>query len=156
MQAEDVQIAPTSSTSEEAHYCLREYFKEIDERFEGGFEDDHSAEPEDLKPPDGLFLLATLDGKPIGCGALKRAEREMGDLKRMWVDPSVRGLGVGRRMLEALEHHAVDLGLSAVRLETNRNCPEALALYRGSGYREVEPFNDIKYAHHWFEKHLAR
>ena len=138
MESPQIRIAPTDSTGEEARYGLGEYFKEIDERFEGGFEDDHSAVPEDLKPPDGLFLLVTVDGRPLGCGALKRADDEVGDLKRMWMDPSARGLGVGRRRLEALESHALELGLKRVRLAANR----------------VSPFNDIQYADHRFEKRL--
>jgi ribosomal protein S18 acetylase RimI-like enzyme len=70
----------------------------------------------------------------------------------MWVSAKARGLGVGRRVLEALEARARDFGLRTLRLETNRTLKEAQALYRSCGYREVEPFNDEPYAHHWFEK----
>jgi ribosomal protein S18 acetylase RimI-like enzyme len=67
----------------------------------------------------------------------------------------VRGLGVGRRILTELERFAARSGSTAVRLGTNRNLAEAIALYRSAGYRAVEPYNTEHYAHHWFEKQLA-
>ena len=76
------------------------------------------------------------------------------ELKRMWVAPEYRGLGLGRRLLLELERHARRAGARAVRLETNRALKEAIQLYRRSGYREVTAFNDEPYAHHWFEKRL--
>ncbi len=72
----------------------------------------------------------------------------------MWVAPAARGQGVGRRLLEALEDHARQLGLAILHLETNRALHEAQALYRRHGYQEVAPFNAEPYAHHWFEKRL--
>jgi GNAT superfamily N-acetyltransferase len=111
-----------------------------------------SANPDELTPPAGAFVIARLDGQPIGCGALKVTDRRIGEIKRMWVAGCARGLGVGRRILEALEQLAREFGLTILRLETNRTLHEAQALYRTSGYREVPPFNSEPYAHHWFEK----
>ncbi|HEX6107851.1 MAG TPA: GNAT family N-acetyltransferase, partial [Ktedonobacteraceae bacterium] len=76
------------------------------------------------------------------------------ELKRMWVAPRARGLGLGRRLLLALEHSAREAGVAVLHLETNRTLIEAIELYRHSGYQEVEAFNGEPYAHHWFEKHL--
>jgi len=76
-------------------------------------------------------------------------------IKRMWVDDAVRGMGVGRRILEALEQAARDHGAASATLETNASLTEAIAMYRASGYVEVDPFNDEIYADHWFEKRLA-
>jgi ribosomal protein S18 acetylase RimI-like enzyme len=73
----------------------------------------------------------------------------------MWVDPSARGLGLGRRLLEELEKEAGLRGAAKVRLETNRTLTEAISLYRSAGFEEVEPFNDEPYAHHWFEKRIG-
>jgi ribosomal protein S18 acetylase RimI-like enzyme len=73
----------------------------------------------------------------------------------MWVSPTARGLGLGRRLLQDLERQARAAGAEVLHLETNRSLSEAIALYRGGGYREVAPFNDEPYAHHWFEKRLA-
>jgi ribosomal protein S18 acetylase RimI-like enzyme len=73
----------------------------------------------------------------------------------MWVAPEARGLGLGRRLLQELERHARDTGVEVLHIETNRALTEAIELYRSSGYREVEAFNDEPYAHHWFEKRLS-
>src|SRR3989442_727944 len=113
------------------------------------------ADDPDLVPPRGAFLLASVDGEAVACGVVKVIAPGIGSLKRMWVADSVRGLGIGRRMLEALEVQARELGLTTLRLETNEALAEAIALYRGAGFREVAPFNDDPYAHHWFEKRLG-
>jgi GNAT superfamily N-acetyltransferase len=76
-------------------------------------------------------------------------------LKRMWVADSARGVGLGKRMLEALESEARELGVTTLRLETNRALTEAISLYRRSGYVEVAPFNADPYADYWFEKQLT-
>jgi DNA-binding MarR family transcriptional regulator/GNAT superfamily N-acetyltransferase len=138
-------------------YCLHEYFSELDRRFNGGFDPEGSmpADADDMRYPAGIFLLATLHGEPVGCGALKFHGDQPTELKRMWVSPAVRGLGVGRRLLEELEERAVEHGSRAIRLETNKALPEAVTMYRSSGYREVDAFNGEPYADHWFEKDLA-
>jgi ribosomal protein S18 acetylase RimI-like enzyme len=113
-----------------------------------------SAEPEELRPPRGLMLVAYLEERPVATGALKHHDSGETDIKRMWVDPAARGHGLGRRMLAELEAHAVEHGSVAVRLETNGNLHEAIALYRSAGFVEVEPFNKEPFAHHWFRKEL--
>jgi ribosomal protein S18 acetylase RimI-like enzyme len=85
---------------------------------------------------------------------LKLHGRRPAELKRMWVAPTARGLGLGRRLLTELERLAREHGVRVLRLETNRSLTEAIALYRSAGYREVAPFNDEPYAHHWFEKRV--
>ena len=139
-----------------AEHCLRQYFAELGRRFEAGFDPalSISAEYDELRPPAGLFLVATLRREPVGCGALKFHDGEPAELKRMWVAGSVRGLGIGRRLLGELERRAAAGGARVVRLETNNALTEAIELYRSSGYREVEAFNAEPYAHRWFEKQL--
>jgi DNA-binding MarR family transcriptional regulator/GNAT superfamily N-acetyltransferase len=139
-----------------ARSCLVAYFRELGNRFEGGFDPELSnpAHDEEMSLPAGLFLLATLYGEPVGCGALKFHPREPAEIKRMWVSPAVRGLGLGRRLLAELERRASACGATVVRLETNETLAEAICLYRSSGYGEVKPFNTEPYAHHWFEKVL--
>ncbi len=142
--------------SRDARWCLEAYFNELAARFDTGFdvEKSISARDEELTPPAGYFVVARLDGRPAGCGALKVKGEMIGEIKRMWTAPSARGLGVARRLLHTLEAKAREIGIGTLRLETNKALHEAQALYRGSGYREVEPFNDEPYAHHWFEKRL--
>jgi DNA-binding MarR family transcriptional regulator/GNAT superfamily N-acetyltransferase len=151
-----VQITITDPTSPDARWCLEQYFTELGQRFEAGFDSTIgiSAHPHELVPPAGLLLVARLREEPIGCGALKFHENAPGEIKRMWVAKRARGLGLGRRLLEALEYEARQAGVTILHLETNRTLAEAIALYRQAGYQEVEAFNDEPYAHHWFEKRL--
>ena len=143
--------------SHAARQCVIRYFTELERRFESGFDPDASlpADDGDLVPPAGAFLVGSIDGEPVACGAVKTIAPGVGSLKRMWVADDVRGLGIGRRMLDALEAEARALGLETLRLETNRALEEAISLYRKAGYREVPRFNDDPYAHHWFEKRLS-
>jgi DNA-binding MarR family transcriptional regulator/GNAT superfamily N-acetyltransferase len=152
-----LRIERVSPRSPHARRSVACYFAELERRFEAGFDPDASlpAADRDLAPPHGAFLVGTIDGDPVACGAVKSIAPGVGSLKRMWVTDEVRGLGIGRRMLESLEAEALGLGLRTVRLETNRALTEAISLYRSAGYREVSRFNDDPYANHWFEKRLS-
>jgi DNA-binding MarR family transcriptional regulator/GNAT superfamily N-acetyltransferase len=157
LQLAGLQIERVEPASPTARWCIGQYFDELDRRFESGFDPaaSLSADDRDLSPPRGAFLVASVDGEPVACGAVKSISPGIGSLKRMWVADTVRGLGIGRRMLEALEVQARELGLTTLRLETNQTLQEAIRLYRSAGFREVAPFNADPYAHHWFEKRLA-
>jgi DNA-binding MarR family transcriptional regulator/GNAT superfamily N-acetyltransferase len=157
MTAAMVEVAPIDPASPSAQHCLQAYFADLDRRFKTGYDPSRSipAFDAELRPPAGLFLVASLQERPIGCGALKFHDDEPADIKRMWVTESARGLGVGRRLLNELETHAATHGVTAVRLETNETLVEAISLYRSAGYVEVAPFNNEAYAHHWFEKQLT-
>jgi DNA-binding MarR family transcriptional regulator/GNAT superfamily N-acetyltransferase len=152
-----VRVAVEDAFGAAAQHCLESYFAELDARFEGGF-DLASAIPAgapELTEPAGLFLLARLRDEPIGCGGLK-LHGDWAEVKRMWVAPAARGLGVGRRLLAELERHAVHRGVEVLRLETNRSLREAAALYRSAGFEEVSPYNAEPHAHLWFEKRVRR
>ncbi len=154
--ASTVRIEVADPASADAQWCLEQYVLELNERFDAGWDPSRSisAQVHELVPPAGLFLVARLRQQPVGCGALKFHADAPTELKRMWVAPQVRGLGVGRRLLQELERHAREAGVTVLHLETNRALEEAIALYRRSGYQEVPAFNDEPYAHHWFEKRL--
>jgi DNA-binding MarR family transcriptional regulator/GNAT superfamily N-acetyltransferase len=158
LTASMVEVAPIDPSHPNARHCLHAYFTELDRRFDTGFDPALSipADDQQMRLPAGLFLVATLHAKPIGSGALKFHDNAPAELKRMWVDESVRGLGVGRRLLSELEGHAAKHGVRTLRLETNKTLVEAISLYRSDGYTEVAAFNDEPYAHHWFEKQLSR
>jgi DNA-binding MarR family transcriptional regulator/predicted GNAT family N-acyltransferase len=157
LQLAGVRIERVDPASPAARWCVGQYFDELDRRFESGFDPaaSLSAEDGDLIPPRGAFLVAFMDGESVACGAVKSTSAGIGSLKRMWVAQTVRGLGMGRRMLEALEAQARELGLTTLQLETNHTLQEAIGLYRSAGFREVAPFNADPYAHHWFEKTLG-
>jgi GNAT superfamily N-acetyltransferase len=154
--ASAIQIGACDPRDPDARRAVRAYVTELADRFEGGFDPAFSisATEAEMSPPAGLFLLATLHGEPVGCGALKFHPGAPVEVKRMWVDRSVRGLGLGGRLLAELEAQAAAYGVRTLRLETNRSLDEAIGLYRKAGYREVPAFNDEPYAHHWFEKTL--
>jgi DNA-binding MarR family transcriptional regulator/ribosomal protein S18 acetylase RimI-like enzyme len=152
-----VEVAPIDPAHPHAEHCLREYFAELDRRFEAGFDPARSntADEEELRPPAGLLVIASLRGDPVGCAALRFHHDEPAEIKRMWVDESARGLGIGRRLLAEIETRAAEHGARVIRLETNKTLAEAISLYRSTGYAEVPRFSDEAYAHHWFEKQLA-
>jgi ribosomal protein S18 acetylase RimI-like enzyme len=142
--------------SPDARWCIASYFATLRERFDSGFDPAASirADAQDLTLPSGLLLVARLHERPVGCGAVKLHGRDPAEIKRMWVAPEARGLGLGRRLLTELEDEATARGATVARLETNRSLGEAVSLYRSAGYVEVPAFNDEPYAHHWFEKRL--
>ena len=156
--ASAIHIAVTDPRHPDARFCLHAYFAELAQRFDSGFDPARSisAADDEMTAPAGLFLVATVHGEPVGCGALKFHPDAPAEIKRMWVSPAVRGLGLGRRLLADLEAHAAAYGARVLRLETNRTLGEAIGLYRAAGYREVAAFNDEPYAHHWFEKTFDR
>ncbi len=150
-----IQVEPPSGP--DARACVGHYLRELSERFDSGYDPDNAAPADDAQftPPAGVFVVARLDGRAVGCGALKRPMAGTGEIKRLWIDPATRGLGIGRRLLTALEDMARDMGLSRVRLDSNRALTEAIALYGKCGYAEVARFNDDPYAQMWFEKPLS-
>lgn len=157
LRASSVSIEVEDPTTPGAWWCIEQYFAELNRRFDTGFNPARSisTDPHELTPPSGLLLVARLRAQPVGCGALKFHGSAPAELKRMWVAPEMRGLGLGRRLLRELEAQARKRRVKVVRLETNGSLTEAIHLYRASGYREVPAFNDEPYANHWFEKSLT-
>ena len=90
--------------------------------------------------PPGVFLLAELDGRAVGCGAIRPRGQDEGELKRMYVDPAVRGGGVARALLAELVAHARANQMTRLLLETGTEQPEAVALYESAGWTPVPPF----------------
>jgi DNA-binding MarR family transcriptional regulator/GNAT superfamily N-acetyltransferase len=156
LTASAVRVAACDPRHPDARTCFEAYFRELAGRFRAGFDPARSISAEDaeLTPPAGLLLVATLHATPVGCAAIKFHGDAPAEIKRMWVAPAVRGLGLGRRLLTEVEAQATTRGAGTLRLETNDALGEAISLYRGAGYREVPAFNDEPYAHHWFEKTL--
>src|SRR4051794_29151130 len=128
-------------SSSDARWCLDHYFAELDERFEEGFV---APGPEEVS----AFVVARVGGEPAGCGALKTLEPGIGEIARVWVDRPHRGLGLGPRLLAALEEQAVRLGQTRLRLDTNRSLDEAKAMYRPRGYAEDERYQHKPYPNH--------
>lgn len=152
-----VDLRQADPASPDAQRCLRAYVTELKRRApQRGFDPSKgaTAEPHEVRPPRGAFVVAYRRGEPVGCGAVKHQPHDVTDIKRMWVAESARGLGLGRRLLEHLERLAREHGSREAHLETSDVLPEAIALYRSAGYVEVPPFNDEPFADRWFTKPL--
>ncbi len=149
-------LAEMDPRGDDAKYCLGEYYAELARRFADGFDVSLSRDPEavDMIRPRGAFLVAMSDGLPIGCVGLKGGGGTIAEIKRLWVAPSARGLGLARRLMEAAEDIARELSIKILRLDTNSALLEAQQLYRNSGWNEIERFNDDPYPDTFFEKHL--
>jgi DNA-binding MarR family transcriptional regulator/GNAT superfamily N-acetyltransferase len=154
--AATTRIDVAEPTDPRVTWCLEQYLAELDGRVAGGLRVRGmvSADPLEVAPPHGQTLLATSLEEPVGCGMLKRTVPGTVDIKRVWLDPRVRGAGLAGRLMDRLEETARALGCHTARLETNEALTEAIAMYRRRGYVEVEPFNDEPNAHHWFALRL--
>jgi ribosomal protein S18 acetylase RimI-like enzyme len=107
-----------------------------------------------MMAPRGAFFVAMSDGLPLGCVGLKGTGSALAEIKRLWVAPSARGLGLGRRLMDSAENAARNISVEILRLDTNSALAEALKFYRGTGWIEIERFNDDPYPDLFFEKHL--
>jgi GNAT superfamily N-acetyltransferase len=151
--------APGSS---EARAVLTAYFHDIVSRYHrraaapGEVSAAMAAEPsDDLCPPHGLFLLARRDDAVIGCAGLRLLPARTGEVTRLFVVPGARRHGVGKQLLSAVEDAARQRAVSRLRLDTRSELAEARRLYTTNGYQEVAPFNDGRFADHWYAKILG-
>lgn len=112
--------------------------------------------PADLAPPNGVLLLACVNGEPAGLGGVRYLDTEAAEVKSMYVAPAFRGSGLGRHILARLDEIALEHGCRAVRLDTSDYLTPAVGLYRSAGYREVPAYNENPKADLWFERALQQ
>ncbi len=137
---------------------MASYFAELDELFPAGFDpgDALTADVASYDPPTGAFVIAELaDQAVVGCGALLTIEPGVGEIKRMWVHPDVRGQGLASQLLRDLEARSRAMGHHRTVLDTNEVLLGAITMYERAGYEAIDRYNDNPYAHHWFEKRWA-
>ena len=153
----DVIFVRVDAGAVDAHWALKQYFDELDRRFVGGFKTDEALDEAtpSFNPPSGLFVLAMIGDDIVGCGGVQWIDGSTGEIRRMWVDPARRGIGLGKRLLGHLESEVQASGRTRVSLDTNSSLAEAISMYRALGYHDIERYNDNPYAHHWFEKLLG-
>jgi putative acetyltransferase len=101
-----------------------------------------SLDSSEVAPGRGAFFVVQVNGQPVGCGALRLIDPQTGELKRMYVAPAARGLGLGRRLVAALEAEARALGARKLVLETGTRQTAALALYRASGFVPIPLYGE--------------
>ena len=153
--SDEIAIDLVDPRAPDALRCLNAYYDELARRFPGGFDVTRSRDPEaaDMTPPRGVFLVARSVDRPVACAGLKGQGR-WGEVKRVWVSPSTRGMGLATRLMARIETAARDLGMTLLRLDTNSALPEAVAMYRKAGWTEIPRFNDDPYPDVFFEKGL--
>jgi putative acetyltransferase len=101
-------------------------------------------DPAEVAPGRGAFLVAYRDDTPVGCGAVRRLDSDTAEIKRMYVAPQLRGHGVGRALVDALEREARDLGVQRLVLETGSRQIAAMAMYRRAGFIDIPPFGEYQ------------
>jgi len=149
-----------------AHALLTEYFASRADSFPASMGEYRITfpDPDQFVPPRGDFLIIEgedLAGEAadVGCGGIRLLDGLPGvtrfEVKHLWVQPHLRGQGVGFLLLKELEARALAFGASEMVLDTNVAQEAAGRLYRRSGYQEVAPFNDNPNATHWFAKNLT-
>ena len=157
-----VLIHVTAPGSDAGRAALRAYIYDVASRFygrpastaevEAALREDPS---DDLAPPSGLFWVAREHGTVIGCAGLRLLPEGVGEVKRVFVAPTARGRGLGRRLMGEVEQGAREQHRSVLRLDTRADLVEARTLYASLGYHEVPAFNAGTYAEHWFAKNLT-
>jgi len=142
--------------SDVATHCLRAFAEELSVRLNFEFDLEQSGVPDlaKLKPPHGTFVIAKKGDAPVGCVGIKGGGAGVGEVKRMWIAPQARGLGLARRLMVVAEDAARALGITVLRLDTNSALVEAVGLYRSMEWVEIERFNDDPYPDLFFEKRL--
>lgn len=155
VRAATVVMELVDPASPQARAAVDAYLTELEETFEEGFDAaEAKGDAEALGGSTGRFVLARSDALVVGCGGLQRLSDGVAEIKRMWVHPDWRGLGLAGRLLRRLESEAVELGHDTVRLDTNRALTAAIAMYGAAGYTAIDRYNDNPYADHWFEKRM--
>jgi GNAT superfamily N-acetyltransferase len=151
-----VRIEAADAGSDEVAALLAAYVEEMQATFDYQTSRGMPTTPADFEPGQGQFLVVRDDdGTPVGCGGVRLLDPETAEVKRMWLDPSVRGRGLGRELLAALEQAARELGAERGVLDTFDVLGAAMALYRSAGWQEVAAYNDNRQATRWFAKPLV-
>ncbi|MEP2891122.1 GNAT family N-acetyltransferase [Tateyamaria sp.] len=152
----DIVFEDADYTSDVAIYCMNAYAADLSKRLNLEFDLQKSgaSDVSQLQPPLGTFVIARLGDMPLGCVGVKGNGGTVAEIKRMWIAPAARGLGLARRLMTTAEDRARALGIETLRLDTNSALFEAVGLYRDMGWVEIDRFHDDPYPDLFFEKRL--
>ena len=137
-----IEIRRDDLTSAAAQALIGALNAELRARYSGDGSDYFRLDPEEVRPGRGAFVVAYDADTPVGCGAVRVIDSGVAEIKRMYVLPDLRGRGIARRMLEALEREARSLGVTKLLLETGTRQPEAIALYSKAGFSPTDPYGE--------------
>lgn len=156
LSRDDIVFAETDYSSPLAAECLNAFATELSNRLNSGFDLENSGDPDlsQMKHPHGTFVVAKLGNMALGCVGIKGNGTDIAEVKRMWIAPAARGLGLARRLMTTAEDAARALGITTLRLDTNHVLHEAVSLYHKTGWTEIDRFNDDPYPDVFFEKSL--
>ncbi|MDO3700706.1 GNAT family N-acetyltransferase [Micromonospora sp. C28SCA-DRY-2] len=139
----EIEIHAARFDSPEAQRLIRDALADLGARY-GGSGDDTPVDAAEFEPPGGAFLIARLDGEPVGCGGWRSHGEGTAELKRMYTAPAARGRGVARALLAAVERSAREQGRKRLILECGDRQPEAIGLYTSAGYERIPNFGFYK------------
>jgi N-acetylglutamate synthase-like GNAT family acetyltransferase len=134
----DVKIFRAQSDSPEALLLIDELSKELAARY--GDDGTGDFDPHNTEIEKSCFVIARLNEEAVGCGALRPMTENIGEVKRMFVKPEMRGKGISRKILNELEKAAKEFGYEKVWLETGVLQPEAVGLYEKDGYIRIKNY----------------
>lgn len=139
----EIEIHAARFDSPLAQRLIRDALADLGARY-GGSGDDTPVDAAEFEPPNGAFLIAMLDGEPVGCGGWRSHGEGTAELKRMYTAPAARGRGVARAVLAAVERSAREQGRKRMILECGDKQPEAIAMYTSDGYQRIPNFGFYK------------
>jgi GNAT superfamily N-acetyltransferase len=152
----DITLIDTDPTAPEAELCLRAYYDLLLEKIPALTPDMLTLPLPDADSycaPKGAFLIAMQGATPLGCVSLRPLDLHTAEVKRLWVAPAARGMGLARRLMTALESRAQGLGYSTLKLDSNSVLAPAIALYRATGWVDCPAYTGFP-ADIWLEKPL--
>ena len=158
MPPAEIEIRSEDLTSPAAQLLIAALNAELRERYPEDGVNYFRLDADEVRAGRGAFLVVYAGGRPIGCGAVRRIEGDACEIKRMYVQPEMRGQGIARRVLERLEEAAKKLGASRLLLETGPRQPEAIALYKTAGFFPTAPYGEYTPSplNSFFEKRLGQ
>jgi putative acetyltransferase len=139
---ESIRIARTKLTDDVSRALIESLNAELSGAYTEPGATHFGLDPAEVSNGRGAFLVIYHEGNPVGCGAVRRLDPETAELKRMYVCPAVRGRGLGRRLVAALEAEAHTLGVRRLILETGTRQSAALALYRATGFQPIPLYGE--------------
>jgi len=142
VQSSDLAVRRHDIQTADAQELIQSLNEELNDLYPEEGANHFRLDPSEMEPGRGAFLVVTCAGESVACGAIRRIDRETGELKRMYVRPKMRRRGIARALLKELEAEARSLGISRIVLETGTMQPGAIGLYKREGFIEIPPFGE--------------